>query len=179
MPDSEVKVPEEARDYRPSREHLSNGEIESTGILCGGAVYNIARELLAKRVQLARVEQERDQLRASLQEHCVVMEYDYTGYVAEPCGYYCRLCHCPVNDDKVTGHRKDCLLNGGHAPVVADSERLRASHAELMDKVKEADANLEDQEYQIGVGNIGRVRLILQQAIKRGSQVQAGNGSSV
>jgi len=45
-----VPLPE---DYRPGRDYLSNQEIESTGILCGGAVSNIARELIERRNELA------------------------------------------------------------------------------------------------------------------------------
>lgn len=39
-------------DFRPSKFHLSNSEIHATGMLCGGAVANIARELLELRKQV-------------------------------------------------------------------------------------------------------------------------------
>jgi hypothetical protein len=39
----------ENSDYRPSKYHLSNGEIQAVGLLAGGAVANICRELLALR----------------------------------------------------------------------------------------------------------------------------------
>lgn len=41
-------------DYRPSREHLSNREIDATGQLVGGAVGNICRELLSLRQAMER-----------------------------------------------------------------------------------------------------------------------------
>ena len=47
-------------DYRPSKYHLSNAEIEATGLLAGGAVANICRELLALRA-------ERDALKATVE----------------------------------------------------------------------------------------------------------------
>jgi hypothetical protein len=39
-------------DFRPSKFHLSNSEINATGILCGGAVDSIARELLQLRAKV-------------------------------------------------------------------------------------------------------------------------------
>jgi hypothetical protein len=39
-------------DFRPSKLWLSNAEIRSTGMLCGGAVANIARELLELRAKV-------------------------------------------------------------------------------------------------------------------------------
>jgi hypothetical protein len=42
-------------DYRPSKFHLSNSEVRSTGIMCGGAVRNIALELLLLRCRHARL----------------------------------------------------------------------------------------------------------------------------
>lgn len=42
-------------DYRPNKFALSNSEVEATGILAGGAVQNIARELIAAREQLERL----------------------------------------------------------------------------------------------------------------------------
>jgi hypothetical protein len=51
-------------DYRPTRRSLSNGEVSSTGIICGGAVANICRELLAARQRIAFLESDRDELAA-------------------------------------------------------------------------------------------------------------------
>lgn len=37
------------KNYRPGRDYLTNEEVEATGLLIGGAVANICRELLALR----------------------------------------------------------------------------------------------------------------------------------
>lgn len=42
-------------NYRPDNFSLSNSEVRATGILCGGSVENIARELLALRAENARL----------------------------------------------------------------------------------------------------------------------------
>jgi hypothetical protein len=47
----EASIPERDPNYRPNRESLSNKEIISTGVLCGGAVANIARELVTLRAE--------------------------------------------------------------------------------------------------------------------------------
>jgi hypothetical protein len=57
------KVPEQADDYRPTRESLSNAEIRATGLLGQGAVLNIARELIARRHQVASLEADNERLR--------------------------------------------------------------------------------------------------------------------
>jgi hypothetical protein len=43
-------------DYRPNKFALSNSEVRATGILCGGAVQDIARELIEARSELAALE---------------------------------------------------------------------------------------------------------------------------
>ena len=58
MSDEQVKgIPEEGDDFRPNRESLSNAEVRATGLLCQGAVLNIARELIESRGHVARSEQ--------------------------------------------------------------------------------------------------------------------------
>lgn len=55
----EVEFPE---DYRPNKQALSNSEVRATGILCGGAVHNIARELIESRAYIATLSAQVEEL---------------------------------------------------------------------------------------------------------------------
>lgn len=66
----EYPIPEDP-EYRPSKELLSNQEVISTGVLCGGAVLNIAKELLESRKRIARLEHERKQLHEAIENFWV------------------------------------------------------------------------------------------------------------
>lgn len=69
MSDEQVKgIAEEGDDFRPNRESLSNAEVRATGLLCQGAVLNIARELIESRGHVARSEQALAELQTQLSQ---------------------------------------------------------------------------------------------------------------
>jgi hypothetical protein len=61
-------------NYRPSKFHLSNGEVRSTGLLCGGAVQSIARELLKARDVIPTLKTEIQRKDAEIAEAVGIIE---------------------------------------------------------------------------------------------------------
>jgi hypothetical protein len=55
-------------DYRPSARSLSNGEVRATGTLAGGAVMNIARELILMRHDFAKSQQQLSDAQTALEK---------------------------------------------------------------------------------------------------------------
>lgn len=77
--DAEV-VTELADDYRPSKFHLSNAEVNATGTLCGGAVANIARELLDMRAQVVSLRQRAISMRDAAESNAAAHVKAVQGY---------------------------------------------------------------------------------------------------